>query len=74
MARGGDQECFTEKFADGVNEVSPYWPESRAHLEALAFLTVKYAFFHFSWHLFYKIYVDTLQNVCISEQNVKEKN
>ena len=43
-------------------------------LEALAFLIVKYAFFHVSWHLFYQIFN---QNLCryitkclFSEQNI----
>ena len=48
----------------------PIWVGSRARLralEALAFLTIKYAFSHFSWYFFFKflmyICVDTLQNI-----------
>ena len=41
------------------SEASQHWPGSRAHLralEALAFLTLKYAFSHFSWYFFFKIF------------------
>ena len=61
-----------------VSEVSQYWPESRAHLRALgalAFLTLKYAFSHFSWYFFFKILmyisVGTLTNIYF---NVKDSD
>ena len=54
-SRGGPRNFFRD-FADvakqsRVSEARQYWPGSRARLralEALAFLTVKYAFSHFS--------------------------
>ena len=63
LVRGGPSNYFTS-FADGAqrrraSEASIYWPGSRARLralEALEFLSVKYAFSHFSWHLFFKIF------------------
>ena len=72
--RGGPRNLFRE-FADiakqsQVSEVSQYWPGSRAlrwALEALVFLTIKYAFSHFSWYFFFKFFmyicVGTLQNI-----------
>ena len=51
---------FVWDFADiakqnWASKVSQYWPRSRTHLralETLVFLTVKYAFFHFSRYFF----------------------
>ena len=62
-SRGGPRNFFRD-FADVVewsraSKASQYWPGSRAHLralEALAFLTVKYAFSHFSWYFFFKLF------------------
>ena len=61
---GGRPKIFIRVFADvakrsRASEASQYWPGSRAHLralEALAFLTLKYAFSHFSWYFFFKIF------------------
>ena len=39
-----------------ASEVSQYQPGSRT-LEALRFLTLKYAFSHFSWYFFFNFYV-----------------
>ena len=63
FGQGGPQKFFRD-FADiakrsQVSEVSQYWLGSRAHLralEALALLTLKYAFSHFSWYFFFKIF------------------
>ena len=60
----GDPRNFFRDIADivkqsWVSEASQYWPASRAHiraLEALAFLTVTYAFSHFSWYFFFKLF------------------
>ena len=46
---------------DQVNapEALTFWPGSRVRLralEALAFLSIKYAFSHFSWYLFFKFF------------------
>ena len=73
-SRGGPRK-FLRDFADiekqsQASKASQYWPGSRARLralEALAFLTVKYAFSHFSGtfssnYLMY-ICVDELQNI-----------
>ena len=53
-----------------VSKASQYWLGSRACLRALgalAFLTLKYAFSHFSWYFFFKILmyicVGTLTNI-----------
>ena len=71
---GGDQK-FSPRFANvakrsQASEASQYWPGSLAclrALEALAFLTVKYAFSHFPWYFFSKflmyICVGTLTNI-----------
>ena len=64
FGQGGAPEIFFRDFADVVkqsqaSEASQYWLGSRAHLralDALAFLTVKYAFFHFSWYFFFKLF------------------
>ena len=75
-SRGGPQTFFRD-FANiakwsWASEASQYWPGSRAclrALEALAFLTLKYAFSHFSWYFFFKIfYVHLWVNykICIS--------
>ena len=61
FGRGG-AENVAHNFADVVqqsraSEASVNWPGSRAHLralEALAFLSFKYAFSWFSWHLLLK--------------------
>ena len=53
---------FFQRFANDaqrrrVSEASIHWPGSRARLralEALVFISVKYAFSHFSWYLFFK--------------------
>ena len=62
-SRGGPRN-FSRDFADvvkqsQVSEASQYWPGSRARLralEVLAFLTLKYAFSHFSWYFFFKLF------------------
>ena len=62
--RGGPHNFFRD-FADvakrsRASEVSQYWPGSRACLRALeahAFLTLKYAFSHFSWYFFFKYFM-----------------
>ena len=62
FGRGG--RIFFRDFADvakrsQVSKVSQYWPGSRTclrALEALAFLTLKYAFSHFSWYFFFKLF------------------
>ena len=62
FSQGGGPRNFCRDFADvvkwsQVSGVSQYWLESRAQLrtlEALAFLTVKYAFSHLFWYLFFK--------------------
>ena len=55
-----------------VSEVSQYQPGSRAHLrvlEALEFLTIKYAFSYFSWYFFFKF----LMYICVgTSQNMKD--
>ena len=73
-SKGGPRN-FSRDFADvakrsQMSEASQYRLGSMARLrvlEALAFLTVKYAFSHFSWYFFFKkltsIYVGTLQNI-----------
>ena len=72
---GGGARNFCRDFADvaqrsRVSEASQYQLGSRARLralEALAFLTMKYAFSHFSWYFVFKflmyICVGTLQNI-----------
>ena len=63
LVGGGPSNLFL-RFADGVqhrraSEASIHWLGSRARLralEALVFLSVKYAFSHFSWYLFFKIF------------------
>ena len=74
-SRGGGPRNFFRDFADvakrsQASEASQYWPGSRARLralEALAFLTIKYAFSHFSWYFFFKflmyICIGTLLNI-----------
>ena len=76
-SRGGAR-IFCRNFADvakrsRASEASQYWPGSRARLralEALAFLTLKYAFSHFSWYFFFKflmyISVGALTNIYFS--------
>ena len=73
-SRGGPRHFFRD-FADvakwsQASEASQYWPGSRARLralEAIAFLTIKYAFSHFSWYFFFKflmyICIGTLLNI-----------
>ena len=73
-SRGGGQKICRD-LADVAkwslaSEASQYWPGSRARLRALgahAFLTLKYAFSHFSWYFFFKILmyicVGTLTNI-----------
>ena len=73
-SRGGPRNFFWD-FADVLkrsraSEASQYWPGSRAclkALEAFAFLTIRYAFSHFSWYFFFKFFmyicVGTLQNI-----------
>ena len=64
FGRGGGLRNFVRDFADvakwsRASEASQYWPGSRARLralEALAFLTLKYAFSHFSWYFFFKLF------------------
>ena len=64
FGQGGGPSKYFPIFADGAerrsgSEASIYRPGSRARLralEALVFLSVKYAFSHFSWHLFFKIF------------------
>ena len=75
FGQGGGPRNFCWDFADvakrsWASEASQYWPGSMARLralEALAFLTLKYAFSHFSWYFFFKkltsIYVGTWQNI-----------
>ena len=52
---GGGPEIYVFRdFADiakqsRMSKASQYWP-------ALAFLTVKYAFSHFSWYFFFKLF------------------
>ena len=72
---GGVSRNLFQDFADvakgsWASKVSQYWPMSRAHprtLGALAFLTLKYAFFHFpgtfSSSYFMHICVGKLQNI-----------
>ena len=62
--RGGGPRIFFRDDADvakwsRTSKASQYWPGSRASLralEALAFLTFKYAFSHFSWYVFFKLF------------------
>ena len=62
FGQGGGPRNFVRDFADvakqsQASKASQYWPGSRARLralEALAFLTVKYAFSHFPWYFFFK--------------------
>ena len=62
FGQGGGPRNFVRDFADEAkrsqaSKASQYWPGSRARLralEALAFLTVKYAFSHFPWYFFFK--------------------
>ena len=64
FGQGGGPRNFCRDFADvakrsRASEASQYWPGSRARLralEALAFLTLKYAFSHFSWYFFFKFF------------------
>ena len=64
LVKGGGPSKFVPIIADGaqrwrVSEASIHRPGSRAQLralEALVFLSVKYACSHFSWHLFFKIF------------------
>ena len=58
FGQGGAPEILSEIFTDiakqsQASEACQYWWGSRA-LEALAFLTVKYAFSHFPWYFFFK--------------------
>ena len=74
-SRGGGTRNVFRDFADvaplsQASEASQYWLGSRAclrALEALAFLTIKYAFSHFSWYFFFKflmyICIGTLLNI-----------
>ena len=46
-----------------MSKASQSWQGSRAYLralEALAFLALKYAFSHFSWYFFFKIFYEPL--------------
>ena len=63
FVKGGAHKFFGD-FADVVkrsqaSKASKYLLGSRAHLRALktlAFLTLKYAFSHFSWYFFFKLF------------------
>ena len=66
FGQGGGQKFFLRfcrrskaKSGERVKQTIFYWPMFRVHLralEALAFLTIKYAFSHFSWYFFFNFY------------------
>ena len=68
FGQGGGPRNFVRDFADvakqsRASKASQYWPGSRvclSALEALAFLTVKYAFSHFHQVLFLQIFTVAL--------------